>query len=104
MKWLCRPDSDEPPYSAHPCRHTRRPSQARTNLRENNCLWQAAIAFRLEPRCIPQLSVAAKPAPRGGTRPTKERTETVGPVPPPGATGHRQLVNARLEPLNGGRI
>ena len=46
-------------------------------------------------RCIPQLSVAPKPAPRGGTRPTKERTETVGPVPPPSATGHRQLVNAR---------
>ena len=47
-------------------------------------------------RCMPQLSAAPKSAPRGGTRPTKERTETVGPVPPPGATGHRQLVNARV--------
>jgi hypothetical protein len=33
-----RPDSDAPPYNAHPCRHFRRPSQGRKNLRESNCL------------------------------------------------------------------
>ena len=53
------------------------------------------IWYEMYTRCIPQLSVAPKPAPRGGTRPTKERTETVGPVPPPGATVHRQLMDAR---------
>ena len=49
---------------------------------------------RPPPRCIPKLSVDAEPAPRGGTRPTTERTRTVGPVPSPGATRHRQLVDA----------
>src|SRR6266404_5439179 len=46
------------------------------------------MTWRNISRCIPELSVAAEPPPRGGTRPTKERTKTMGPVPPPGATGH----------------
>src|ERR1043165_7280621 len=41
------------------------------------------------------MSVAANRTPREGTRPTTEITCTVGPVPPPGATLHRQLVDAR---------